>query len=51
MAQMPLTKHDDMIKAVSPDRTDCPLAISVLPWRPCRNGPIPDAHGPDALDE
>jgi hypothetical protein len=49
LAQMVLTKHDDMVKTVPPDRTDC---LSQYPF--CygdRNRPIPNAHGPDALDE
>jgi hypothetical protein len=29
---MPLAKHDDMIKAIPPDRSDQPLCTSILPW-------------------
>src|ERR1700751_4615751 len=48
---MPFAEHHDMIKAVPPDRTDEPLRVSVLPWRPCRNRSISYAHGCEAPDE
>ena len=48
---MPLTKNNDMVKAVATDRTDQPLRMSVLPWRMWRNRPVPDAHGPKTTDE
>ena len=41
---MPLAKHNDMVKAIPPDRSDKPLRTSVLPWRSRRNRPIPNAH-------
>src|SRR5215216_3051939 len=44
MPEMPLAEHNDMVKAVPPDRTDQPLRISVLPWRPWRSRPIAYAH-------
>src|SRR5437868_1325324 len=33
-----------MIKAVSPDRANEPLRISILPRRPCRDRSVPYAH-------
>ena len=33
------------------DRADEPLRISILPRRAWRDRPIPDAHGPHALNE
>jgi hypothetical protein len=44
MAKVPVAEHNDMVKAIPPDRTDEPLRTSVLPWRPRRNRPIPYAH-------
>jgi hypothetical protein len=32
MTQMLLAKHNDMIKAIPPDRSDQPLRTSILPW-------------------
>jgi hypothetical protein len=51
MAKVLLAKHNDMVKAIPPDRTDEPLRISVLPWRPRRNRPIPYAHCSKTSDE
>src|SRR5215469_13332860 len=39
-----LAKHNNMIKAIPPDRSDQSLRTSVLPWRPRCNRPITDAH-------
>src|SRR5271165_2815148 len=44
MTKVPLTKHNDMVKTIPPDRSDEPLRTSVLPWCPWCNGPIPYAH-------
>jgi hypothetical protein len=41
MAEVPFAEHDGMVKAIPSDRTDQPLRISVLPWRPWRNRSIP----------
>jgi cation diffusion facilitator family transporter len=41
MAKMPLAEHNNMVKTIPSDRTDEPLRISVLPWRPWRGRPIP----------
>ena len=41
---MPVTEHNDVVKAVPPDRTDEPLRISVLPRRSWCNRSIPNAH-------
>src|SRR5262245_24194092 len=44
LMEVPLAKHDNMIKAIPPDRSDQPLRTSVLPWRPRCNRPITDTH-------
>jgi len=51
MAKMPLPEHDDMVQAIASDRTDRPFTISILPRRPRRGWPIPNAHRPKAADE
>jgi hypothetical protein len=51
VAKVPVPEHNDMVKAIPPDRTDEPLRISVLPWRPRRNRPIPYAHCSETPDE
>jgi hypothetical protein len=48
---MPLAEDNDMIEAITSDRADEPLRISILPRRAWRDRPIPDAHGPHALNE
>ena len=44
-------KTTDMIEAITSDRADAPLRISILPRRAWRDRSIPDAHGPHALNE
>ncbi|GAC1563113.1 MAG: hypothetical protein NVS2B5_28370 [Beijerinckiaceae bacterium] len=48
MAQMPLAKHDDVVKAFASDRTDQPFSMSILPWRLRRRWPITNAHRANA---
>jgi len=48
---MLLTEDNDMIQAISPDGTDEPFGVSILPGRPSRNRPIPYAHGSKTADE
>jgi len=48
---MLLTEDNDMIQAISPDGTDEPFGVSILPGRPSRNRPIPYAHGSNMPDE
>jgi hypothetical protein len=48
---MPFAEHDNMVKTIPSDRTDEPLRISVLPWRPWRDRPIPYAHCSKPLDD
>lgn len=48
---MSVTEHNNMVKAVPPDRADEPLRISILPWRPWCNRPIPNAHCSNAARE
>ena len=40
--QVRLAHYDEMIQAVTPDRSDQPLGIAILPWRRRRNGFVPD---------
>ena len=49
--KMPLTKYHDVVKAFPSDRSDQPLTIAILPWRPRRGRPIPNTHRPKAPDE
>jgi hypothetical protein len=51
MAEMSFAEHNNMVKTIPPDRTDNPLRISVLPWRPWRDRPIPYAHCAKPLDD
>ena len=51
MPKMPLTKYDNMVKAVPPDRADEPFTIAILPWRSRRGWPIPNAHHPKTPDK
>src|SRR5262249_24061437 len=51
VTKMSFTEHNNMVKAVPPDRADEPLHISVLPWRPWCNRPIPNAHCSNAARE
>src|SRR5262247_3317447 len=44
VTKVPLAKHNNMVKAVPPDRSDEPLRTSVLPRRPHCNRPITDTH-------
>jgi hypothetical protein len=47
-AQMRFVKDQDVIQAIAPERADQPLDIRVLPGRPWRNRPVPNAHRPHA---
>ena len=51
MAEMPLTEHYHVVKAVPSDRTDDPFRTAVLPWRAWRDRSIANAHRPNAPDE
>src|SRR6266446_5215568 len=44
MAEMSLTEENNMVNTLPSDRTDEPLRISVLPWRPWRDRSISYAH-------
>src|SRR3974390_1278724 len=44
MPKMPLAKDHDMVKAFPSDRPNQPLTIAILPRRPRRGRPIPNAH-------
>jgi hypothetical protein len=48
---VPLAKHDDVVQALPPDRTDQPFSISVLPRRSRRSRPVTNAHRSKAADE
>src|SRR6266516_935609 len=51
MAEMPFAEHNNMVKTIPSDRTDQPLRISILPWRPWRDRPIPYPHCSKPLDD
>src|SRR5262249_4505010 len=51
MAKMPFAEHNDMVETIPSDRTDEPLRVPVLPWRPWRDRPIPYAHCSKPLDD
>jgi hypothetical protein len=51
MAKVLLAKHNDMVKAIPPDRSDKPLRTSVLPRRSWCDRPIPYAHCSKTPDE
>jgi hypothetical protein len=48
---MPFAEHNNMVQTIPSDRTDQPLRISVLPWRPWRDRPIPYTHCSKPLDD
>ena len=48
---MPFAEHNNVVKTIPSDRTDEPLRISVLPWRPWRDRPIPYTHCSKPLDD
>ncbi len=50
-AQMCLPDNDQMIQALSSDRSDQPFDIGVLPGRAWRRGTIPDSHGSNTSPE
>ena len=51
MAEMSFAEYNDMVKTIPSDRTDEPLRVSILPWRPWRDRPIPYAHCAKSLDD
>src|SRR5262245_11117575 len=44
VTKVPLAKHNDMVEAIPPDRSDEPRRTPVLPWRPHCSRPITDTH-------
>src|SRR6266478_4427019 len=51
MAEMSFAEHNNMVKTIPSDRTDEPLRISILPWRPWRDRPIAYPHCSKPLDD
>ena len=51
MAKVSLAKHNDVVNAIPPDRSDEPLRTSVLPWRSCCDWPISYAHRPKPAEK
>ena len=49
MAQVPLTKDDDMVKTFPPDRANQPFRVAILPWRLRRGWPVTNTHGREGL--
>jgi len=48
---VPFAKHNDMVKAVPPDRSDEPLRTSVLPGWPRCDRPISNAHRSETAEK
>jgi hypothetical protein len=51
VAEMSLAEHYNMVETIPSDRTDQPLRVSVLPWRPWRGRPVPYPHCSKPLDD
>jgi hypothetical protein len=51
MAKVPFAKNNHVVEAISSDRTDEPLRVSILPWRTSRGRSIPNAQGSNAPTE
>jgi len=51
IAEMAFAKDDNMVEALTPDRTDEPFCIGILPGRTCRDRTVPNAHGTNGLNE
>ena len=51
MAKVLLAKHNDMVRAIQPDRSDKPLRTSVLPRRSWCDRPIPYAHRSETTEK
>src|SRR5262249_49304299 len=51
MTQVLFAEHDNVVEAIPPDRSDHPLRISVLPWRPRRDRAVANAHGAHTPNE
>ena len=47
---MLFAEHNDVVKTIPSDRTDEPLRVPVLPWRPWRGRPVPYPHCSKPLD-
>src|ERR1700724_2449600 len=44
-AQMHLAQDNDVVRTLTPDRSDQPFGKAILPGRRWCGGPVPDAHG------
>src|SRR6202021_2175449 len=51
MTEVPLSEHDNVVKAFPSDRTDQPFSISILPRGARRRRSIPDAHRSEPADK
>jgi predicted lipoprotein len=51
VAKVRLTKHNDIVQAIPPDRADQPFRTSVLPWRSRRSWPVTNSHRLKAAHE
>jgi len=45
--QVPFAQDDDVVKALSPDRSDHPFNVGILPWRAWCREHFVDAHSLD----
>jgi hypothetical protein len=44
MSEVPLSEHNNVVKAFPSDRTDQPFGISILPWGAWRRWSVANAH-------
>ena len=51
MTEVPLSEHDNVVKAFPSDRTDQPFSISILPRGARRRRSIADAHRSESADK
>ena len=49
--QVPLAKHEYVVEALPPNRSDHPLDVCPLPWRPRSRQHLPNAERLDLLNE
>src|SRR3979490_3244587 len=50
-AQMRLTRDNDVVQTLTPDRSDQPFGNAILPGRGRCNRFVPDAHGTESASD
>src|SRR5216683_4252216 len=51
MSEVPLSEHNNVVKAFPSDRTDQSFGISILPWGAWRRWSVANAHRSKSSDE